>query len=465
MNRILRAAGGLPLILVRKGTHIREAPLRESPCCEPKGEAELPESAYPSQAWVRGKTWANFAAACLLMVGLASFPGCESSKAESNAAPAPTVVIVSPPVEESVVDFVDYTGRTDSTDTVEVRSRVTGFLDKILFTDGSEVEKDQPLYRIDDREFKADLLAANGELAKAKAEQGQTTAEFARVDALRKKDAVTASQFDQAKASKLMADAAVESGTAKVERAQLNITFSKIDAPIAGKISRSQISVGNLVDANTTLLTTIVSVDPMYVYFDVDERTYLTLMEQVRQGKLEERGKDRGVPVFMGLTTDKAYPYQGTIDFVDNRVNPATGTLRARGVFANPKPATGRRVLEPGLFARIRVPIGKPKPTLLVTDRAIGTDQARKFVYVVNDKNEVVFQLVQLGPMHEGLRAITEGLRPGERVIIDGMQRVRPGSVVAPKPGDMRSRPGESVAAVEDSKNTPEKAEKHGKPK
>ncbi len=453
MNRLLN------LILVPKvslGTHFLEALLRESPY-GPGQEAELPESACPSRAWARGDGWPNVVAVCLLSAGLATLPSCESSQADSNAAP-PTVVIVSPPVEESVVDFVDYTGRTDSTDTVEIRSRVTGFLDQILFKDGEEVEKGQPLYRIDDREFQADLKAAKGELAKAKAEDVQSTAEFKRVESLRAKDAVTASQYDQAKASKLIADAAVESGTAKEERADLNIKFSKIDAPIAGKISLSKLSVGNLVDANVTVLTTIVSVDPMQVYFDPDERTYLALMEQVRQGKLEPGAKDRPIPVYMGLATDKGYPLKGTIDFVDNRVNPATGTIRARGVFPNPKPATGKRVLEPGLFARIRLPIGKPKPTLLVTDRAIGTDQARKFVYVVNDENKVVMQLVQLGPMHEGLRAITEGLRPGDRVIIDGIQRVRPGSVVSPEPGDMRSRPGESVAAARTPKHAAGKA-------
>ena len=400
----------------------------------------------------------NFIAGCLLIAGLASLAGCEPSQAESNAGPPSAVVIVSPPVEESVVDSVEYTGRTDSAETVDVRSRVTGFLDKILFKDGSEVEKGAPLYRIDDREFQADLTAAKGELAKAKAEQGRTTADFTRVEGLRKKDAVTASQFDQSRAAKLEADAAVQSGTAKEDRAELNVTFSKIDAPIAGKISRSRITVGNLVDANSTVLTTIVSVDPMYVYFDVDERTMLSLARQTREGKLEGR-KTATIPVYMGLTGEKGYPHAGTIDFLENRVNPETGTMRVRGVFNNPKPERGERVIEAGLFARIRVPISKPKQALLVNERAIGTDQGQKFVYVVDSKNEVVFRPITLGAMHEGLRVVTEGLNAGDKVIIDGLQRVRPGSVVSAKPGDMRSRPGESVAAA-GAKETPEKAEK-----
>jgi RND family efflux transporter MFP subunit len=396
--------------------------------------------------------------ACVFWIaGIASLPGCGSSQAESSAEAPATVVIVSTPVEESVTDYVDYTGRTDSAESVDIRSRVTGFLNKILFKDGAEVEKDAPLYRIDDREFQADLTATKGELAKAKAEQQRTTADFTRIEGLRKKEAVTAAQFDQALAAKLEANAAVESGTAKQDRAELNVTFSKIDAPIAGKISRSRFTVGNLVDANLTVLTTIVSVDPMYVYFDVDERTLLSIARQTREGKLEGR-RSTTIAVYMGLTGEKGYPHAGTIDFLENRVNPETGTMRVRGVFSNPKPERGERVIEAGLFARVRVPISKPKKALLVNERAIGTDQGQKFVYVVDSKNEVVFRPIQLGAMHEGLRVVTEGLNAGEKVIIDGLQRVRPGSVVSPKPSDMRSRPGEAVAAA----TTKEAAEKPG---
>jgi RND family efflux transporter MFP subunit len=367
-------------------------------------------------------------------------------------------VIVSSPVEESVVDFVEYTGRTDSAETVDIRSRVTGFLDKILFKDGSEVEKGAPLYRIDDREFQADLSATKGDLAQVKATQQRNAAEFTRIEGLRKRDAVTASQFDQAQSARLEADAAVESAKAREARAELNVTFSKIDAPIAGKISRSRITVGNLVDANSTILTTIVSVDPMYVYFDVDERTILAIARETREGKLEGR-RTATVPVYLGLTGEKGYPHAGTIDFLDNRVNAETGTMRVRGVFPNPKPERGERVIEAGLFARVRVPISKPKMALCINERAISTDQGQKFVYVVDSKNEVEFRPITLGAMHGGLRVVSEGLSAGDKVIIDGLQRVRPGSVVSPKPGDMRSRPGEAAAAA-GIKETPEKAEK-----
>jgi RND family efflux transporter MFP subunit len=381
------------------------------------------------------------------------FAGCNQSDADSKSQSSPTVVVVSPPVQESVADYVDYTGRTESAENVEIRSRVTGFLKAILFKDGAEVVKDAPLYLIDDREFQADLEAAKAELATASARQEKATTDLDRAEKLRKKDAISAAMYDQAVSEKKQADAAVQSAAAKGDRAQLNVDFSKIAAPIAGKISRSQITVGNLVTANTTILTSIVSVDPIYVYFDIDERTFLALMQQVREGKLEGQ-KDQAIPVMMGLTIDKGYPHVGTIDFLENRVNPATGTLRMRGTFSNPQPAVGRRVLESGLFARIRVAVGKPKQALLVSERAIGSDQGRKFLYVVNDKNEVVFRPVELGAMHEGLRVVTEGLSAGERVIIDGLQRVRPGSVVAPTAGDMRSRPGEAIAAASQKADT-----------
>jgi RND family efflux transporter MFP subunit len=324
----------------------------------------------------------------------------------------------------------------------------------VLFEDGVEVDKDTPLYEIDDREYQADLASARAELAGAKAHQEKATTDFKRMEALKQKGAASAEEYDRTDAAKKEADAAVESAEAKRIRAELNVDFSKIAAPIAGKISRSKITEGNLINADTTVLTSIVSVEPMYVYFDVDERTMLTVRKRVRDGQLEGK-KAQEIPVLMGLTIDKDYPHVGRIDFLENRVDPRTGTFRVRGTFENPRPEKGERVMDPGLFARIRVPIGDPKTALLVTERAIGTDQGQKFLYVVDDKNEVVFRPVQLGAIHDGLRVISEGVNAGERVIIDGLQRVRPGSVVNPKPGDMRSRPGgrqeEKSASVAES--------------
>lgn len=365
--------------------------------------------------------------------------------------------MVSPAVEQQVLDYVDYTGRTDAAESVEIRARITGFLNAVKFEDGAEVEKGAPLFEIDDREYQADLEGAQGELASAKAHQEKSTTDFKRMETLKQKGQASIEEYDRTDAQRKEADAAVISAEAKVKRAQLNVDFTRIAAPISGKISRSKITEGNLVNADATVLTTIVSVEPMYVYFDVDERTILTLRKQVREGQLD-RMKKQEIPVLMGLTIDKDYPHVGAIDFLENRVDPSTGTIRVRGTFKNPRPETGERILDAGLFARIRVPIGHPKSALLVTERAIGADQGQKFLYVVDDKNEVVFRAVQLGAVHDGLRVIAEGLNAGERVIIDGLQRVRPGSVVDPKPGDMRSRPGGATAdksAPDPAKNAP----------
>ena len=205
------------------------------------------------------------------------------------------------------------------------------------------------------------------------------------------------------------------------------------------------------------MLTNIVSVDPINVLFDVDERTVLTIQKQIRDGELSSKKNDDPT-VLLGLTTDAGYPHVGEIDFIDNKVDPRTGTIRVRGKFKNPKPERGERILAPGLFSRIRVPLGKPQSALLITERAIGTNQGQKFVYVVDDKNEVAFRAIKLGASHDGLRVIAEGLKAGERLIIDGMQRVRPGSVVDPKPRDMRSRPGDAAGekAAEKGMEKPE---------
>ncbi len=407
---------------------------------------------------------------CLLALCSLALTGCS---ADANAKPPalpPAMVLVSTVVEEPVVDYYDFTGRTDAPETVEIRAQVTGFLNKVMFEagedgkgskEGREVAKGTLLYEIDDREYRADFASATAEKASALAQQEKTAADLKRTENLLKKGAATQEDLDQASAAKKQADAAVDSAVAKIERAQLNLDFTKIEAPIDGKLSRTMVTKGNLVTADTTLLTTLVSVDPIYVYFDVDERVILTLRDRVRSGQLE---KPDFPPIMMGLTNEKGFPHNGEIDFSDNRADPQTGTIRIRGRFKNPPPEAGKpgdRVLAPGLFARIRLPIGKPKNALLVTDRAIGTDQGQKFVYVVNDKNEVVFRGVKLGSTHDGLRVISEGLAADEQVIVDGLQRVRPGVVVNPKAVGMRDRPGEAIDKIAAEGKSNAKADEH----
>ena len=361
------------------------------------------------------------------------------------------------PIEKPVTDYVEFTGRTDAVDSVEIKARVTGFLKKAFFVsdrdsetngtggkaadtaEGTEVQAGTPLYEIDDREYVADLEAAEADLATAVAQEEKATSDLRRALALKEKGSISAEEYDRNQTGKKQADAQVESARAKRDRAKLNVEFSHISAPISGKISRSQISAGNLIQADNTLLTTIVSVDPIYVNFDLDERTLLTVRKLMLEGKIKavrsgSTGEKESFPIEMGLAIDEGYPKQGYIDFVDNRVNPATGTIRVRGVFSNPEFEPQKREMAPGMFARVRVPLGEPHPALLVAERTIGTDQGRKFVYVIDEKNEVVDRTVTLGSLHEGLRVISEGLKADEKVIIDGLQRVRPGAEVNAKP-------------------------------
>ncbi len=217
--------------------------------------------------------------------------------------------------------------------------------------------------------------------------------------------------------------------------ADLNMGYTKVTAPVSGRVSRYVVTVGNLIQSGDqsggTLLTTLVSVDPMYVYFDMDERTVLRVRQLIREGKASS-ARETKWPVALGLATEDGFPHGGKINFEDNQVNPKTGTLRVRGVFPNKD-----ELLSPGLFARVRVPIGRAHRALLVTDRAIDTDQGQKVLYVVNEKNEVVSRPVRLGALHDGLREIADGLKPGERVIVSGLQQVRPGVTVEPKLVDM----------------------------
>jgi RND family efflux transporter MFP subunit len=395
-----------------------------------------------------------------------SLAGCDDSHANSSAEKPPAAIVTAgPPVERPVTDYVEFTGRTDAVESVEVRARVTGFLKKVFFTrdeatdgksagggtaevaEGTEVQAGTPLYEIDDREYVADLEDAKGELTNYLAQQEKAASDVKRAIMLKEKGSISAEEYERTETAKKQADAHVESAKAKRDRAELNVEFSHIAAPISGKISRTEISAGNLIRAENTLLTTIVSVDPIHVYFDLDERTLLTIRKLMLEGKIktvrsESTGNQETYPVEMGLAIDEGYPKKGYIDFLDNRVNPATGTIRVRGVFANPAFAPQKREMAPGMFARVRVPLGEPQPSLLVAERAIGTSQARKFVYIVNEKSEVVDRTVTLGAMDGGLRVIAEGLKAGEKVIIDGLQRVRPGAEVQPKPATMDSRPG-----------------------
>ncbi len=282
--------------------------------------------------------------------------------------------------------------------------------------------------------------------AKVRQDESQLTydeAEYRRDARLVGSGAVSRSDLDKTTAARGVDIANVAADKALVASRQLDLEFTKVIAPVSGRVSRYVITPGNLIQSGDqnggTLLTTIVSIDPMWAYFDVDEYTVLRVRQLIREGKARSVRAGGEVVLPLGLANEDGFPHRGTIDFVDNQVNPKTGTLRLRGVFPNKDEA-----LAPGYFARVRLPIGLPHQGLLVSDRALDTDQGQKIVYVVNEKNVVVSRPVRLGALHDGLREITDGLKPGERVIVNGLQQVRPGATVEPKLVEMPNGLGEA---------------------
>jgi RND family efflux transporter MFP subunit len=357
--------------------------------------------------------------------------GCTRARSEAPPA-APLAVTVSYPVERYVTDSAEFTSRIASVESVNVRAHVWGYLDKVNFKEGALVKKGDVLFELDPRPYQAMVNQAKAKVAQDEAQLTFDEAEYQRNVSLVRTGAVARSDLDKSAAARGVDIANVAADKAVVAARQLDLDYTKVMAPVTGRVSRYNVTTGNLVQSGDqgggTLLTTIVSVDPIYAYFDMDERTVQRLGQSIREGKVAESAAEAEWPVALGLATDRGLPHQGTINFVDNQVNPKTGTLRVRGVFPN-KDAS----LSPGFFARVRVPVGQPHTALLVSDRAIDNDQGQKILYVVNDKNEVVSRPIRPGALHDGLRAIEEGLKPGDRVIVLGLQQVRPGATVEPK--------------------------------
>jgi RND family efflux transporter MFP subunit len=362
--------------------------------------------------------------------------GCSRAPSEAPAA-APPPVTASYPVAREVTDHADYTARTAAVESVELRARVSGYLEKVNFKEGALVKKGDLLFEIDPRTYQADLRRSEGNLASLEARLTRLDADLDRGRQL-VGTGLSREEWDKRVGDRAETAASLQAQRAAVERAKLDLGFTQVAAPVSGRVSRSSVTAGNLVQAGDvtggTLLTTIVSVDPMYAYFDVDERTVLRVKQLVREGKVGTPD-DVEIPVWLGLANEDGFPHRGRVNFVDNQVNPKTGTLRVRGVFPNKEEG-----LSPGYFARVRVPIGAPHRALLVTERALDTDQGQKVVYVVDADNRVASRPVRLGALHDGLREVTDGLEPGDRVIVNGLQQVRPGVTVEANLVDMPAK-------------------------
>jgi membrane fusion protein, multidrug efflux system len=344
--------------------------------------------------------------------------------------PPPPKVTVSQPVVRDVIEWDEYTGRLEAVESVEVRARVSGYLQSIHFTDGAIVQKGALLFVIDPRPYQAELNRTKAALEQAIARYERTQKDFARAQQLVKSRAISQEEVDTRAADQREAQEAVQAARAAVEAARLNVEFTQVRAPISGRISRHMVSEGNLINGGTaesTLLTTIVSLNPIYAYFEADERSYLKYVRLSRSG---ERPSSRDVrnPAYLALANETGFPHHGYIDFVDNRLDPNTGTMTGRAVFPNPE-----LMLTPGLFARIRITGSGQYQALLLPDEAFGTDQTQRFAFVVNDQNIAEYRQVELGPMSEGLRIVRNGLRPEDWVIVSSVQRVRPGAKVDPQ--------------------------------
>lgn len=358
--------------------------------------------------------------------------GCGPPGSSLTETPPPPVT-VSQPVVRQVLDYDDYEGRIGAAKSVEVRARVRGHLTKVHFQAGAIVKEGDLLYEIDPRPAKAELDAAKAQESAADASLQFAKAEYNRTRVLYSKGAASREDMESWIAKQAVAKGELLKAQAAVERAQLELDFTRITAPISGKLSRTQVDEGNLVNAGggETLLTTLVSIDPIYVYFNVDERSLLRYRKQFRAeakaSSPEPPLKDLHIPVHVALEGEEGYPYKGEIDFADNRVNPNTGTIQVRGVLSN-----AERIFDDGMRARVRIPVGDPRKAILVSERALANDQGKKFVYVVNDKNIVQRRDVELGRLNDGLQAIQGGLQPDEWVIVSGIQRVREGMKAEP---------------------------------
>ena len=342
--------------------------------------------------------------------------------------PAPAVT-ANRPVQREIVEWDEYPGRLEAVEMVEVRARVTGYLQSVHFKDGTEVKKDDLLFVIDPRPYQAELDRAEADLKQAQSKLDLAANELARAERLHKSNIISEEEADTRSKTKRQAEAALESAKASVEVAKLNLDYTQIKSPISGRIGRKLITEGNLVNGSqgqSTLLTTIVSLDPVYCYFDADEPAVLKYQKLAREGKRGSIG-DGQVPCQLELANEESFPHKGVLDFVENRIDPTTGTLRVRGVFANPGPA---RVLEPGFFARVRVPGSAKYRALLIPDLAVGTDQGQKFVYVVDEQETVQSRKVVLGPAIEGLRVVRDGVQSNDWVLVNGLMSVRAGAKV-----------------------------------
>ena len=368
----------------------------------------------------RQKNWGNFhltAPGVLLLSAL--LVGCDEGVAQNTAPQAPAVSAAEV-VVKSISQWDSFNGRIEAVESVQLRPRVSGYIEKVNYTDGQEVKKGEVLFTIDDRTWRAALEQAQATLARAKTQASLARSEANRTDKLIHTNLVSREEWEQRRAAATQAQADIRAAQAAVDAAQLNLDFTNVTAPIDGRASRALITRGNLVTAgdSASVLTTLVSQKTVYVYFDVDESTYLHYQHLARSGQ-GASSNHLALPVEIGLVGEEGYPHQGKVDFLDNQLTPSTGTIRMRALLDN-----AQRQFTPGLFARVRLPGSAEFNATLIDDKAVLTDQDRKYVYVVDQEGKAQRRDITPGRLADGLRIVQQGLKPGDRVIVEGLQKV-----------------------------------------
>src|SRR5271165_1733617 len=355
--------------------------------------------------------------------------GCGRSGGGGQSPPPPQVS-VAPVLEQRVKDWDEFTGRLQAVETVEIRPRVSGYIDKVAFTEGGQVKRGDLLFVIDPRPYQAEYDHAAADVKRFKTALDLARIELVRVQRLKDSGAVSEEELDERKSTVAQAEANVAGSEAALEAASLNLSFTRVTSPIAGRVSRAEVTRGNLVTGGSnggTLLSSVVSMDPIYLYFDADEQSYLRYTQTARSG-VGPKSSDAQNPVQVGLANEEGFPHSGTLDFVDNQLNPQTGTIRARAVLQN----KGGQ-FTPGLFARVQLLVGGEYSAILIEDRAVNTDQNQKYVLLLGANNQIEYRQVKLGRVTQGLRIVREGLKPGDVIVVNGAQRVHPGVTVTPQ--------------------------------
>ena len=382
-----------------------------------------------------GPSFNRNAVAGALVALLLTACGQQDQQQQHHGGPPP--VTVAPAISREVQDFDEFTGRLEAPDTVEIRARVAGTLDKVHFREGQIVKKGDPLFTNHPRPFQAEVARAEAQAAAARTAAELSKSDLGRAEKLVAIQGVSQQEIDQLKAAVRNNEANIRAAEAAVTQAKLNVEFTQVRAPVTGRSSRANVTPGNLVNIGEPVLTTVVSSDKVYAYFDASEATFLKYAAAARAGGAK---REQAPKIRLGLANEQGYPHEGRMDFVDNRLNPATATIRGRAVFDNKD-----GLFTPGLFARVRLEGSGSYTATLIPDRAIGTDQANKVVMVVGPNNIVAPRPVQAGALFDGYRVV-QGVKPGELVIIDGLQHVMPGAPVTPQQAKLDDK-GRPVAA------------------